>query len=65
MNLSATNKSKTVQEKLSALHLFHTEGMSVVEKMYPQHKKFVLENQGKSTKAVRQNLLSSLTEEAH
>lgn len=56
-NIEQYRSKKIVIEMLSAFVLFKEEGLTAVERMYPQHKYFVLENEGKSRSEVKQELL--------
>jgi hypothetical protein len=59
MNNAAPYRNKKVfMEMLAAFVLYKEEGMSAVERMYPEHVSFVLSHKNKSQAEVKKELLN-------
>ncbi len=53
-------KMQPFMEQLQAFVLFRNEGMTAVERMFPQHKSFVEANKDKHYQEVKQDLMNAL-----
>ncbi|MCW3461821.1 hypothetical protein [Chitinophaga nivalis] len=56
-NAAEYRKKAIINEMILAFVLFKDEGIKAVERMYPQHVLFVLENKNKATSTVQDELL--------
>jgi len=61
MNNAALYRNKgVVMEKMAAFSVYLDEGMTAVERMYPQHIGFVRDHEGKTMAQVKKELLQAL-----
>jgi hypothetical protein len=59
-DIESYRSKRIAMEMLSAYVLFLEQGISAVERVYPQHKSFVLSNAGKSQSQVKRELLNQV-----
>ena len=55
-NMEPYRKKQVINEMILAFLLYVEEGIKAVENLYPQHKKFVLDNKSKSVKDIKHEL---------